>query len=295
MFGLLNVNKPSGWTSRDVVNVITKMIRPHKAGHAGTLDPLATGVLPVCVGRATRLIAEMHESSKSYLATFLLGHRSPTDDMEGVVEPVALDRTICDADVLAALPAFTGLISQVPPAFSAIRVQGRRAYDAARRGETVHLEPRQVMIHRLELVAFDFPNLTLAMDCSTGTYVRSLGRDLARALGTETVMTSLTRTAVGPLSIGDAVDIQRLRDRDVLQSSILDPSVMLGHLPTITLPSDHLRRLRHGQRLIVGESAHAVAHRGRLRIVDDFGNLAAIASLEHGMLMPAIVFPDDES
>src|SRR4051794_5854504 len=159
MFGLLNIDKPAGLTSRDVVNVVQRLVRPHKVGHAGTLDPLATGVLIVALGPATRLVEYVQRMAKTYQATFLLGRTSDTEDVEGTV--MELDRApIPNAhEIDAALPAFVGTIQQTPPAYSALKVAGRRAYQMARRGEAVELAARPVEIHGIEVIRYDYPEL----------------------------------------------------------------------------------------------------------------------------------------
>src|SRR5436190_8799230 len=198
MFGLLNVDKPSGLTSRDVVNRVQRLVKPHKVGHAGTLDPLASGVLVVCVGPATRLIEYVQRMPKRYLATFLLGRRSETEDIEGAVTELTDTPVPTVEQAHGALPNFVGRIQQLPPAFSALKVDGQRAYALARKGETPDLQPRPIEVYSVELVEYSYPQLVLDIRCGSGTYVRSLGRDIARALGTEAVMSALVRTEIGP-------------------------------------------------------------------------------------------------
>ena len=183
-FGILNVDKPTGITSRDAVNRVERLFGKVKCGHAGTLDPLATGVLVICVGPATRLIQYVQRLPKQYRAVFQLGRESVTDDVEGEVELVAGAPEPTRAEIEAALPQFLGDILQRPPAHSAIKVDGQRAYDLARRGEEFELPARTISIYRLEVLRYEYPELELAIECGSGTYVRSLGRDLAAALGT---------------------------------------------------------------------------------------------------------------
>ena len=184
MWGLLNIDKPYDVTSRDVVNHVQRLVRPHRAGHAGTLDPLATGVFVVCVGAATRLIEFVQDRPKTYLATFLLGRSSETEDIESplvVLEdpPDSHASTRCRR----CCRGFCGEILQRPPAYSALKVQGRRAYALARRGQAVELAPRPVTIFRLEIVRYAYPELVLNVQCGSGTYMRSLGRDIAAGPG----------------------------------------------------------------------------------------------------------------
>ena len=212
MFGLLNLNKPKGLTSRDAVNRAQRITGKRvKVGHAGTLDPIATGVLVVCLGPATRLIEHVQRMPKRYRGTFLLGCRSPSDDVE--LEPKLLtDPPIPTREqVEAALPAFVGDIQQVPPAYSAIKLGGQKAYDLARRGDAPDLPPRPVTIHAIGVARYEYPELVLDIHCGSGTYIRSLGRDLAAALGTAAVMSELERTAIGEFRVEDAVDEQPRR------------------------------------------------------------------------------------
>ena len=193
MFGLLNINKPSGITSRRVVDRVARLVKPLKAGHAGTLDPLASGVLVVCVGQATRLIEYVQRMPKRYRATFLLGRSSPTEDVEGEVSELAGAPEPSRAQIEQAAQGMLGQLAQRPPAFSAIKVAGRRSYDLARAGQAVELEPRTITVYGIDLIAYRYPELELDIRCGSGTYVRTLGRELAERLGSCAVM-SLERT-----------------------------------------------------------------------------------------------------
>jgi len=189
MFGLLNLNKPAGMSSRDAVNRVQWLARKMtgekvKVGHAGTLDPIATGVLVVCLGPATKLIEHVQRMPKQYRGTFLLGRRSPSDDVELEAEPLTNPPIPTADEIAAALPAFMGEIQQTPPAYSAIKIKGRKAYDLARRGEQVEMTPRTVTIHSLDIVRYEYPELVLNIRCGSGTYVRALGRAVAKSLGT---------------------------------------------------------------------------------------------------------------
>ncbi len=210
--GFLNIAKPPACTSHDVVNAVRRLVGQRRVGHAGTLDPLATGVLVLGIGHGTRLIEYLAATRKTYRAGIVLGRTTTTDDSAGELlseRPVDVDT----AAVPAALPQFTGTIEQVPPAFAAIHVQGTRAYVRARRGETVSLEPRQVTIHRLEILDLQLPRLSLEVECSTGTYIRALARDLGETLGCGAHLESLTRTQVGAFSLQDAIPLGQLADR----------------------------------------------------------------------------------
>ena len=244
--GVLNVHKPPGVTSRWVVDRVQRLAGRAKAGHAGTLDPLASGVLVVCVGRATRLIEYVQRLPKTYDATFLLGRSSPTDDVDGAVELWPdLPEPSWD-ELCAALAPLVGEIQQRPPAFSAVKVAGRRAYDLARQGETLQLAARPVTVYRIDVVSYAFPELRLRIECGSGTYVRSLGRDLAESLGTRAVMSGLVRTAIGGFCVEDAVDPNSLSPEQWTEQ--LRPAVdAVASLPRVEVGSGEIARLQRGQ------------------------------------------------
>lgn len=285
MFGLLNLNKPPGCTSRDVVNRVQKLVRPEKIGHAGTLDPLATGVLVVAIGGATRLVEYIQQQPKSYLATFQLGRSSDTEDIEGKIVELKDPPQPTVEQIEAALQQFTGEINQVPPAFSALKVGGRRAYALARRGEQVDLAPRRVVIHRLHLVDYCYPSLRLEIACSSGTYVRALGRDLARALGTEAVMSGLIRTAVGPFVLAEAVSPDDLT-QDTLPAQLQPTAKAVSHLRRLELEHGEVTQLLYGRPL---QRSGAVST-AEIAAFDPRGELVAIVALRDEKLWPTRVF-----
>ncbi len=245
MLGILNINKRAGWTSRDVVNRVHRFVRPEKAGHAGTLDPLATGVLVVAVGQATRLVQYSHRLPKSYRATFLLGRRSASDDVDTELEMLDAAPIPSPEQIEAALPRFLGEIMQRPPAFSAVSVEGQRAYKLARRGESVDLTPRQVVIHSLNVMHYQYPELVLDIRCGSGTYVRALGRDLAESLQTAAVLAALERTEIGSLDLSAAVDVDQLESR--IQELLLPPRLLVEALPWISLTPGEIQELHFGR------------------------------------------------
>lgn len=249
MFGLLNVHKPSGITSRDVVNRVQRLVRPVKAGHAGTLDPLATGVLVVCLGPATRLVEYVQQMPKTYRGTFLLGRHSTTEDIEGEVTLLEDPPRPSLGELQSAAAELTGPIWQRPPAYSALRVGGRRAYQLARAGHEVELEPREITVHRLEIVRYDYPKLELELQCSSGTYVRSLGRDLAERVGTAAAMSALARTAIGGFMLPGAIDHDSLTAESI-QASLLDPVLAVAGLPRKELSAAELFCVERGQPLV---------------------------------------------
>jgi tRNA pseudouridine55 synthase len=274
--GILNVNKLPELTSRDVVTQIERLVPGAKCGHAGTLDPLATGVLVVCVGRATRLVQYVQRQPKRYRTTFLLGRESRTDDVEGEVQSVPGAPEPTRDKIVAALPAFLGDIQQRPPAHSAIKVDGRRSYERARKGEQFELPARSVTIHRLDILRYEYPELDLAIECGSGTYVRSLGRDLAVALGTRAVMSALERTATGEFRIEDAVSLDELNN-DNLADHLQPALAAVADLPRIALDDAQLTELRHGRPIAMPacapDSARAAAE---WAAVNPVGDLASI-------------------
>lgn len=277
MFGLLNINKPPSVTSRDVVNRVQRIVRPLKVGHAGTLDPLATGVLVIAIGQATRLVEYIQRMPKTYLATFLLGRTSDTEDVQGQIQEMPDARVPALDEIQVAAAQLTGEIQQTPPAYSAVKIAGRRAYAMARRGETVDLESRAVTIHRLDLLAYNYPELQLRIVCSSGTYVRSLGRDLARLVGTEAVMSALVRKAIGPFELAAAIDSDNLALHDI-QTHLLSPTLALAELPRVVLNADETRRIALGQPI----DDHWQITARECTALDDRGNLIAILERLHG-------------
>ena len=268
MFGLLNIDKPAGMTSRDVVNRVQRLVKPHKVGHAGTLDPLATGVLVVAIGPATRLVEYVQRMPKTYQGTFLLGRTSDTEDIEGEVVELPSAPVPTTDQLAAVVPRFIGTIQQQPPAYSALKVSGQRAYALARRGEAVELAERPVEIHELKIVRYEYPELELLIRCGSGTYVRSLGRDLARAVGTDAVMSTLRRMAIGPFSIADAIAYDEL-SAEAVHERLLSPALAVADLPAATVNEVECLKLVQGQAIadrwsIAGSEAAAMDERGQL-------------------------------
>jgi tRNA pseudouridine55 synthase len=291
-FGILNIDKPAGLTSRRVVDRVARLVRPDKAGHAGTLDPLATGVLVVCVGKATRLIELVQEQSKSYHATFLVGRESDTDDVCGTVTELSVAHEVTRGEIESHLPAFVGRIEQVPPVFSAVHVEGRRAYERARAGQSVELTPRTVEVIRLEITRYAYPELELAIDCGSGTYVRSIGRDLGRALGCGAIMSGLVRTRVGPYRLEDAIQLDELTP-ETLDARLLDPTTAVASLPKRAANAEEIALVRAGRAIPQGDLPNA-ANEDSLAIVDASGALLSIARFdaETARLLPYRVFID---
>ena len=286
MFGLLNINKPSGITSRRVVDYVQRLTRPDKAGHAGTLDPLATGVLVVCVGPATRLVEYIQRMPKSYRGRFLLGQQSPTDDIEGEVthiwNPPVPSQRVMEQEVAR----WIGTIQQRPPIFSAIKVKGRRSYDLARAGRSVRLPLREVTLHAMRVVEYVYPELVLDICCSSGTYVRALGRDLAESLGTRAVMSGLTRTAIGGFHLEDASNLDSLSPEN-LAERLLPALRAVEGLPMISLTAAEAREICNGRKIAreVLSTASAIVATYEEQL------LAILRKSATDYLVPAKVFP----
>ncbi len=283
--GWVVLDKGVGMTSTHVVAVVKRALNAKKAGHAGTLDPLASGILPIALGEATKTVPFVMDGQKSYVFTVAWGVETETDDAEG--RPVQATHTYPErAAVEALLPRFTGLIEQVPPRFSAVKIQGERAYDLARDGETVELKPRQAQIDRLTLVAHSGERSVFEADCGKGTYVRALARDLGRALGCLGHVAALRRTRVGPFTEDDAVVVGDLEGSEA--ASVLRPvETALGDLPSIPVPRDMAVRLMRGQPVILRGRDAPLS--GKIYATCG-GVLVAVGDVERGELVPHRVF-----
>lgn len=274
--GLLNIAKPAGLTSRQVVDRVQRLVRPAKAGHAGTLDPLATGVLVVCIGQATRLIEYVQQMPKTYVGEFLLGRTSDTEDATGAVVELVDPPMPTLADIEAVIPKFLGTIQQRPPAYSALKVEGRRAYDLARAGEEFELAARPIDIFGIEILSYDYPRLTLRIRCGSGTYIRSLGRDLAEAVGTGAVMSALERTAIGCFESAQGVDADSLT-RDNLGDYLRPPSLAVSALPRMVVSGEERKLLSNGRAIVRTDfAATTVELPSEVAAFDDAGNLTAL-------------------
>jgi tRNA pseudouridine55 synthase len=255
LHGLLVVDKPAGITSRSAVDRAQRWFpRGTRLGHTGTLDPLATGVLVLCLGAATRLTEYVQRMAKVYRAGIVLGARSDTDDADGQVTPLPTVRAPGPAEVADALRAFVGEIEQVPPAFSAARVAGRRAYDLARQGHAISLAPRRVAIHAIDVERYDYPLLELSVRCGKGTYIRALARDLGQRLGCGGYIASLRRTRVG--CFGEAQALALDSDRASAQRSFLSLALAVADLPRLAVTTDEAACLRHGRPLPLPEALY---------------------------------------
>jgi tRNA pseudouridine55 synthase len=292
--GWLCLDKPEGMTSTAAVNRVRRITRAQKVGHGGTLDPLATGVLPIALGEATKTVAYVMEGRKHYRFTIRLGEARTTDDAEG--EVLAESELRPDTgEIEAALPCFVGQIEQVPPRFAAIKVEGERAYDLARRGEEVDLAARSVDVDRFDLVERPDPDhVTFEVVCGRGTYVRALVRDLGEHLGCFAHVSALRRLRVGPFDVADAISLvalEQLVADDALPQALLPVGAALGDMPALSLTQPQADRLRAGQTirvapgLLVGEPDADATVRAMAA-----GRVVALARLHGGELSPVRVF-----
>ena len=295
--GILIVAKPAGPTSHDIVALVRRLAATRRVGHGGTLDPFASGVLPVFLGHGTRVVEYHLGDRKAYRATVCFGASSTTDDLEGELTP-ATGAAPTRTAVEAALDTFRGPISQRPPAYSAIKVAGRRAYAMARAGESVTLAERAVTIHELTLQDWDGsdvdrPVAVLDIVCSAGTYIRALARDLGESTGSAAYLGALTRTSSGPFTIADAIGLDAIRAAAAESPTGLAPLLRpidagLESFPEIVLTDQELTAIARGQYVTPTTGAPAAADHYRLRAPD--GALAAIATLAGGRLAPDKVF-----
>jgi tRNA pseudouridine55 synthase len=287
--GLVVVDKPAGLTSHDVVARIRRLAKTRRVGHGGTLDPMATGVLVIGVNRATRLLTYVIGSRKRYTATIRLGETTVTDDAEGEVTAAVSTPGVTDEAIRTALAAQTGEIEQVPSSVSAVKIDGRRAYQRVRAGESVELPSRQVTVYRLDVLGIRRPpdrgviDVDVDVECSSGTYIRAIARDAGRTLGVGGHLTALRRTAVGGFTLAEAATIAGLEERapNVVGLSLSDSARRV--LPQRTASADEARVLRHGGPL------DPAGIDGPYAVFDDSGEVLAIVSERGGRARPEIV------
>ncbi len=272
--GLLNLNKPIGLTSRDVVDFVSRPLRKVKVGHAGTLDPLASGVLVVCVGATTRLIEFVQRMPKTYRTVIRLGATSNTLDADGTVVETIDPRVPSEEELRAALATQVGTILQMPPDFSALKVHGKRAYDLARAGLEVTLVARPVTITRVELIGFDWPRITLEVDCGSGTYIRSIARDVGEALGCGGLIEVLTRTKIGHFTVETAIDPRGL-DVASIEAALLPSTGAVAALPQRLVTIEEATDIVQGREIVV--DGPPVTIDDEMALIGPDGNLLAIA------------------
>jgi tRNA pseudouridine55 synthase len=292
--GLLVVDKPAGMTSHDVVARVRRALGTRKVGHAGTLDPMATGVLVIGVEKGTRVLGHLALRDKAYVATIRLGSSTVTDDREGATVASAADvelGSVTDAVIRAGLASMVGTIEQRPSAVSAVKVDGRRAYDRVRAGENVQLAPRLVTISRIEVVGITRApgsiDVAVDVECSTGTYVRAIARDVGAVLGVGGHLTDLRRTRVGPFDAGQAVSLDHVQaagDEDLIGM----PEVAATCFPTWVVPAPDARAVRLGQRI----AWRGPTVTGPIAIVDEVGSFLALAHDDDGTARYLAVFAE---
>ena len=292
MDGVLNVNKPSGMTSHDVVAKVRKLIKERRIGHTGTLDPLATGVLVLCVGKATRIAQYIEAGEKEYVAVMHLGTTTDTLDAEGrVLETKAYDAPDI-GQVREAIQQFIGPIMQQPPAYSAIKVNGIPSYKLAREGKAEPLKPRPVTIHEIELLEYADPVIRIRVRCSKGVYIRTLCADIGAALGMGAHLTALERTRSGLFGIEGSVTLDAvaaMAEDGSMEQFLLPIDKALSDLPAVSVTEAETGRILNGNQ-VNRDASLLDAGSGLARIHDPFGRLLALGRVTAGMLRPEMVF-----
>lgn len=292
MDGFLNLNKPFGWTSHDCVAKVRKLLKTKRVGHAGTLDPAATGVLPIAIGRATRLLQYLR-SDKAYNATIRFGITTATDDLEGEILTQQAAPALTLEAIQEKLPLFLGKIQQVPPNYSAIQVDGKRLYDLARAGETIEVKARSVEIYKLDVLDWrlarsatpeepqDFPELDLAIACGSGTYIRSIARDLGAMLETGATLASLLRTESSGFSLSESLTLEQIAEET---PTLVLPNEVLKHLAEIRLEDAIAKRWRQGQKIALEARADEI-----VRVWDE-ERFLGVGQIKENVLIPQMVF-----
>lgn len=290
--GFLNIDKPAGNTSADVVTKVRRWSGQRHVGHGGTLDPMATGVLPVCLGQATRLASFITESHKTYRAEVMLGESTDTYDSEGSTTASADPTSVTREQVQALLPSFSGAILQQPPMYSAIKHRGQRLYRLARAGIEVERPHREVQVFRIELIDWQPPRLSIEVECGRGTYIRSLAHDMGQALGCGAHLTALMRTSCGPFDMTDSLTLDRVEAafrNDDWRKLLLPMDTVLGRLTAVTLSEADERSVADGRPIAIdGDPGE-----GRRRAYSADGRLLAVLRFlpENGLWQPEKVFP----
>ncbi|WP_127495790.1 tRNA pseudouridine(55) synthase TruB [Paenibacillus glycanilyticus] len=256
MDGIIAVWKPAGWTSHDVVAKVRRIVRMKRIGHAGTLDPMVTGVLPLCLGRSTRVVEYLQERPKAYEAVIQLGTATDTEDLTGTILEEQTGIKVTREQVLQVLQSFVGEIDQVPPMFSAVKVDGKRLYELAREGKTVERKSRKVTIHQIDLLDAvldaDKPRFTFSVICSKGTYIRTLCVDIGRALGVPAAMAELTRTMSGGITREQCVTIEELEELQAagkLEEKLLPADIAIDHLQRVQANAAVTEMALRGQKI----------------------------------------------
>ena len=277
MDGIVIVDKPQGWTSQDVTARLRRVFNTRRIGHGGTLDPMATGVLPVFVGRATRGVEFFEHAEKTYETVLRLGLTTDTEDITGTVLAEA-PVSVTEEHLIQTLESFRGEILQVPPMYSAIKVNGQKLYDLARKGKTVERQPRPITIHELTLLEQRENTARLRVRCSKGTYIRTLCKDIGEALGCGGCMESLRRVSAGEYTIGEAVPLQELLDAAAPETYLRSVDTMFRDYPSVTLTANQEKRCRNGN------SFSVKLEEGTYRAYSQTGEFLMLASVEDGIM-----------
>ena len=277
MNGIVIVDKPQGWTSQDVTARLRRVFNTRRIGHGGTLDPMATGVLPVFVGRATRGVEFFEHAEKTYETVLQLGLTTDTEDTSGTVLSQQ-EVNISEEDFLRILPKFRGEIQQIPPMYSALKVNGQKLYDLARKGQIVERQPRPITIHELELLEFSGHQARLRVRCSKGTYIRTLCKDIGEALGCGGCMAKLRRITAGEYTIEEAVPLQQLLDSGTPEQYLRSVDSMFRNYGSVTLTEKQEQRCRNGNAFTL-----KIAD-GTYRVYSKTGDFLALSKVENGIM-----------
>lgn len=277
MNGIVIIDKPAGWTSQDVVSKLRGVLHTKRIGHGGTLDPMATGVLPVFVGRATRGVEFFEHAEKTYEAVLQLGITTDTEDTSGIVLEEK-EVSISEADLLDVLPRFRGEILQVPPMYSALKVNGKKLYELARAGKEVERQPRPITIHELELLEFTGNTARLRVHCSKGTYIRTLCKDIGAALGCGGCMAALRRVQAGEYIIEEAVPLEALLECETPEQYLRPVDSMFRNFPAVTLSEKQETRCRNGNSFTLGIAG------GTYRVYSQTGEFLALSKVDSGVM-----------
>ena len=277
MNGIVIVDKPAGWTSQDVTAKLRRVFQTRRIGHGGTLDPMATGVLPVFVGRATRGVEFFEHAEKIYEAELRFGITTDTEDITGTVletRPV----NVTEEDILKILPQFRGEIFQTPPMYSALKVDGKKLYDLARKGIEIPREPRKITIFSIDLLSFSGDTAHLRIHCSKGTYIRTLCKDIGEALGCSGCMAALRRTAAGDYTANDAITLEQLLNTPEPEKYLRNVDTLFANHPAVTLTENQEKRCRNGNTFSV------TLPDGTYRTYSQRGEFLALSKVESGVM-----------
>lgn len=279
LHGVLNVYKEKGYTSHDVVARLRGITRQKKIGHTGTLDPDAEGVLPVCLGKATKISELLTNKDKAYRATLLLGMTTDTQDITGTVQRQAETDSVCEEEAAEAIRGFIGVYEQIPPMYSALKVNGRKLYELAREGKTVERKVRPVTIHDIQIIRMELPRIEIEVTCSKGTYIRTLCHDIGEKLGTGGCMEALCRTRSGDFKIGESHKlgyIQEIMEKGELEKLLIPIDAVFSRYKEIQIEQDLDNRLKNGNPFVICRPQAKLSDGEYVRVYDSAGNFAAI-------------------